>query len=367
MKKSLIALATLAAVSGAAMAQSSVALFGVLDTAVTRGSGSLTSLTSMTTSSFGSSQLGFRGSEDLGGGMGAHFWLEMGINNDSGAGSRTNTNNQASGSTPNGQGLAFNRRSTASLSGSFGEIRLGRDYTPQFANLTRFDPFNTNGVGTNQMLAGQLGILSLGNTSGPTIRASNSVAWLWNHGANASIFSGGNGFHAMVQYYMGENLSTVAAPVGKNDGNGYGIRVGYNDGPLAIALATGRTTYQASGNSTMTNLGASYNLGVATLGAQVSNDKLGTVSGRGYLLSAVVPVGSGQFKGTVSNSRNSTTTAAATKVALGYVHSLSKRTSLYATYARVSNKNGAAFALGGATTAANQASTGMDFGVRHDF
>ncbi|WP_374669427.1 porin, partial [Ramlibacter sp.] len=55
------------------------------------------------------------------------------------------------------------------------------------------------------------------------------------------------------------------------------------------------------------------------------------------------------------------------KIALGYVHNLSKRTAVYTTYARVRNSNGAAAALNGATTAANASSSGFDIGVRHSF
>ena len=128
MKKSLIALAVLAA-SGAAMAQSSVTLFGVVDATYAYGSGSASNKSQLTNSGYNSSRLGFRGVEDLGGGMTASFWLEAGVNNDNGSGANTNTNNQATGATGGG-GLTFNRRSTVSLSGGFGEVRLGRDFTP---------------------------------------------------------------------------------------------------------------------------------------------------------------------------------------------------------------------------------------------
>ncbi len=86
--------------------------------------------------------------------MSASFWLEAGVNNDDGSGAATATNNQ--GGTTGGGGLTFNRRSTVSLAGGWGELRLGRDYTPQFWNLTIFDPFGTNGVGTTATLAGRL-------------------------------------------------------------------------------------------------------------------------------------------------------------------------------------------------------------------
>ena len=83
MKKSLVALAVLAA-SGAAMAQSSVTLFGIVDAGYAVGNGSISDKTSMRNSGYNSSRLGFRGVEDLGGGMKAGFHLEGALSNDDG-------------------------------------------------------------------------------------------------------------------------------------------------------------------------------------------------------------------------------------------------------------------------------------------
>ncbi|RQO47193.1 porin, partial [Variovorax sp. KBW07] len=129
MKKSLTALAALA-VTGLASAQSSVTLFGVIDAGVSyqsatsrdpvTGASSKQSQWSLANSGYNSSRIGFRGTEDLGGGLAASFWLEAPISNDDGANGISN----------------FNRRSTVSLSGGFGEVRLGRDYTATFWNDT---------------------------------------------------------------------------------------------------------------------------------------------------------------------------------------------------------------------------------------
>jgi len=217
MKKSLIALAVLAA-AGSASAQSSVTLFGIVDATLMWGRGTVADRFSLTNSGYNSSRLGFRGVEDLGGGMRASFWLEAGVTNDDGRGAATNTNNQATGGAVagigGGQGLTFNRRSTVSLSGNWGEIRLGRDYVPQFWNQTVFDPFGTNGVGSSQVLAG---MLTLANAGSNGVRASNSMGY----------FLPGNlgGFYGQVQYYVGENASNAGAT--ENDGNGYGLRLGF--------------------------------------------------------------------------------------------------------------------------------------------
>src|SRR5687768_6298149 len=128
MKKSLIALAVMAA-AGAASAQSSVTLFGIVDATLAWGRGTVADRFQLTNSGYNSSRLGFRGTEDLGGGMSASFWLEAGVNNDNGTGAATNANNQtlpaltapaagaalsASGVRAGQQGLTFNRRSTVS-------------------------------------------------------------------------------------------------------------------------------------------------------------------------------------------------------------------------------------------------------------
>ncbi|MCZ8222171.1 MAG: porin [Acidovorax sp.] len=348
MKKSLIALAVLAA-SGAAMAQSSVTLFGVVDATYAYGSGSVSNKSQLTNSGYNSSRLGFRGVEDLGGGLSASFWLEAGVNNDNGTGGVTNTNNQAATST--GGGLTFNRRSTVSLNGGFGEVRLGRDYTPQFWNLTVFDPFGTNGVGTTQTLNSSLG--------GPTtVRASNAIGY----------FLPGNlgGFYGQAQYYMGENNSGTP---NKKDGNGLALRAGYANGPINVALAFSETKF-VTGNIQAWNLGGQYDLGVAKIMAHYNNDEIkGGNEGTGFLIGGLIPVGAGEVRLAYSTYKIDTVGAdpRSNKIALGYVHNLSKRTALYTTFARVSNKNGAASALNGSVTAANRNSTGYDFGIRHSF
>jgi predicted porin len=372
MKKSLIALAVLAS-AGVASAQSSVTLFGIVDATLARGVGSIASKTQLTNSGYNSSRLGFRGTEDLGGGMSASFWLEAGLANDNGAGANTNTNNQLSGiptSAATGgtggvvaagsQGLTFNRRSTVSLAGGWGEIRLGRDYSPQFWNLTVFDPYGTNGVGTNQILNSQ----SVANVV--AVRASNSIGY----------FLPGNlgGFYGQLQHYRGENASnsvvTGTTTGNRHDGNGTAVRVGYANGPVNVAGSYSTTKY-ATGDIKSANIGGQWDFGVAKLMGQYERDRTSSavsVTGKGALIGALVPVGPGEIRLAYSTYKTDLAgTPKTNKLALGYVHNLSKRTALYTTIARVQNSGGAAQALNGATTAANQKSTGFDFGVRHSF
>ena len=357
MKKSLIALAVLAA-SGAAMAQSSVTLFGIVDAGYAVGKGSLSNKTQLRNSGYNSSRLGFRGVEDLGGGMKASFHLEAGVNNDDGSGAGTSNNNQSlpawnsadgknSAINARNQGLTFNRRSTVSLEGSMGELRLGRDYTPQFWSETAFDPFGTNGVGTNIAF----------NKGGVTgVRASNSIGWL-----SPSI----SGFKIWAQTYMGENASTAA-----QNGDGNGIRFTYDQGALSLAYATSTVdtsaSTAASTSNKTSNMAASYDLGVAKLMVMSNLTKnTGAADIKGSVMGALVPMAGGTFR--IASSQTEQAGKESKLMAVGFVQPMSKRTDLYATYARVSNAGGAAAALNGAVTAANGSSTGYEFGIKHAF
>ena len=347
-KSFIVALAALAAT--ASFAQSSVTIFGVADAAYTTAKTGGSTINALTSGNQATSRLGFRGEEDLGGGLKAGFWLEAQLNMDSGVGSATSTNNQASGLQASNGGFTFNRRSTVSLMGNFGEIRLGRDYTPQFWNLTVFDPFGTVGVGTNAMLVGIAG-------SQTAVRASNSIGYL---SPNVS------GFQLQLQTYMGENKSDIAAPADKKTGSGNGLRATYDNGPLSLALASSSTDTGVGTTWKANNLAGSYNLGVAKLMAQSSTDKAtGAADIKGNLIGATVPMGAGTIKFSQSQTKQGDNKS--DKTAIGYVYGLSKRTSLYATYASVKNTGAAKMALGGTTGAAGVSSTGMDLGVTHSF
>ena len=369
MKKSLVALAALAFV-GVASAQSSVTLFGVVDAAYEHVSGGALagSVNGLVQGANSSSRLGFRGTEDLGGGLNAGFWLEAGLNNDSGTGQNSSLNNQAAKDSAGG--LTFNRRSTVSLAGNFGEIRLGRDYTPSFWNDTIFDPFGTVGVGaaTNATIA-------LGGANGvaTTVRSSNSIGY----------FLPGNlgGFYGQAMYAMGENSSAATAggfDTSKN-GNLWGGRIGYQNGPLNVAASYSETKIAALDNYKKANIGASYDLGVVALMAQYNQEKLGTAGALGaeknstWLLGLNAPVGPGNIVASYNHVKFDNNAVKANQYALGYVYNLSKRTAIYGTYAHVSNSGSAANVTAGALAANAGASgsigssNGIDIGLRHSF
>jgi len=395
MKKSLVALAVLAA-AGAASAQSSVTLFGIVDASVGHISGSNggQSRTYLGNSGLNSSRLGFRGVEDLGGGLAASFWLEGALNNDDGTAGQLGTG-----------GFDFRRRSTVSLSGNFGEIRLGRDLTPTHHNDDVFSPFGTVGVGANIVFAALNGgantFLGAGGGTGVSsgfaanpnqVRASNSIGYF--------LPSNLGGFYGQAMYGLAENTSgaTGTAALAGRSGQYAGARVGYANGPVDVALAYGESKGATVAAGAFTNpevrtlnLGASYDFGVVKLFGELSDVRFEqaftTIASRedkqyGYLLGAQAPIGAGIVKIAYSAVKRDQQAFAndpkAAKLALGYVHNLSKRTALYTTVARVTSKNGYNLGLNPAGSGAliqgvntggdlKNSVTGYEFGVRHAF
>jgi predicted porin len=339
-----------------------VTVSGQVDLALAHGSGSVSNQNQLANGYLGASRLAFKGSEDLGGGLKAGFWVESGFNADTGSGQNTNTNNQPSGATGNG-GLTFNRRSHVSLGGNWGEIRLGRDFVPQYMGLADFDPFDVGGSGVIEVLNSSI--------VGPTaVRASNSISYLYGHGFNAAAIGygprgfSGSGFQFHAMYYLGENPSGSAT---SKDGTGYGARADYSTGKFTVSGAVGGTSY-AAGDVRRNNAGASYDFGVVHVMGMYEWDKKGEVSARGWLAGALVPAGVGTIR--VAYSRYGTDAAGsptAKKWAVGYLHPLSKRTTLYTAAAHVSNGGTSASALNGAVTAPGQSSNGFDFGILHTF
>ena len=336
-----------------AYAQSTVTLFGIVDTNVAhlRGSGN-GSVNILGTDGNLSSRLGFRGVEDLGGGLKAGFWLEAALNPDVGTGGSTNANNQPSGASNSG-GLTFGRRSTVSLMGdNWGEVRLGRDYVPGFWNLSAFSPFGTNGIGSSSFLF--YPVQSAARIT--NVRASNSVGY---HLPKMG------GVYGQLMYAFGEN--SASGPT-KNDGRALGIRVGYKSGPVDVAVATTKTEISSLGDLRQTNIGGSYDFGVAQLMLLWNQNKVGSTSTKSALVGARIPLGQGHVRVAYSRVNASGVANDAQHLALGYVYDLSKRTALYGHIARIDNKgNGVNYNLGQAVKTPGGNSDGVEFGIRHTF
>ena len=246
MKKSLIALAVLAA-SGAAMAQSSVTLYGVADAGVTYLNGA-DNWSGVTSGNNLTSRLGFRGVEDLGGGLKANFVLEGGINLDSGDG-------MSGGAT--GTGFEFKRRSTVGLSGGFGEVRMGRELTAAYNATARYDVFGSVGIGQSRLWAdGDIAdpINNVNANAGAVTtnqRISNALTYV------SPDFSG---FKVGVNYGFGETTN------GNSDSGYLGAGLMYDNGPLSLGLGlerlnSGANTVVASDIDAW-SLGGSYDFGV---------------------------------------------------------------------------------------------------------
>lgn len=395
MKKSLLALAALTAFAGVASAQSSVTLFGVVDVAARSVKNGSQSIKSLSSDGNASSRLGFRGIEDLGDGMRAGFWLEAGMSPDTGGVG-------AAG------GSFFNRRATASLLGGFGEVRLGRDYTPSYWNHAVFDPFGGVGIGAATNLVQTGATVGAGNAA-IVGAATNTTRVLGVPGAGVGDARSGTFVRAdnAIGYFLpalGGLYGQLMVAAGEGVvGNKYqGGRLGYAAGPVNVAAAYGRTRLSTNNYFTEWNVGASFAFGPFILMGQYSDfdvdngepasaTSYGIPGGRNMkngMIGATWTMGAGTLK--VSGTRTkgdlnrgnavgpapagSTTAldASATQLAVAYVYDLSKRTAVYTSAARIKNKNGAHFYVGGSgpaytNTTANFTSTGYEFGVRHNF
>jgi predicted porin len=156
-------------------------------------------------------------------------------------------------------------------------------------------------------------------------------------------------------------------------------RVGYSAGPLNVSVALGRTEVTPTAGSDeheVITLGGSYDLGVMRVLAYWRQNEFGAGKVTVTSIGATVPLRSGTFRASFTRADGSGRTPAGTLIgdndadqfALGYVHNLSKRSALYATYARVANDGRATYATGTPPAlAAGATSTGYEFGVRHSF
>jgi predicted porin len=328
MKKSVLALAALASLSGAAMAQSSVTAFGIIDLAARSMKGA-DSVKYLSNEGRSTSRLGFRGVEDLGGGMKASFHIESQVNPDDGS---TSAN-------------FWQRRATVSLSGGFGEIRLGRHKAATRTLIDDFDPFGTSGM------PGLNNLLRLADRN----RMDNQVAY---------HLPAMGGVYGNFEVSAGEGANTA------NTARSYAGRLGYKAGPLNVSGAYGQ--FGDSNKVKIMVFGGSYDFGGFMLQGQYSETEQGPNTHKVANIGGSMKLGAGKLVATYGRA-GGVVGAKADLLGLGYDHSLSKRTTLYTTVARIDNKDntGLVFSLGGATGRALAVgggnSTGYEVGVRHTF
>jgi predicted porin len=359
MKSTTLILALLPSFAGAAIAQSSsVTLYGLIDVGVSRMDGGRSTLTftplaiigrpsTWTERSATSSRLGFRGSEDLGGGLKANFQIEHRLTPDSG------------GTEPRDGALTtifWNAQSWVGLSGGFGEVRLGRQFVPAFWVGIGSDPWAYD--------------YNVGGSSSFT-RGGNGVTAAY----NAVVYRtpGLAGFSAELMVAAGEGGAAVVNPPAGRVGRNEGANLQYASGPLWVGLGYNNARQNGTPiKNRFANFGIGYDFGVVRPIASYSvgnNNVVGNPDTRTCLIGATAPLGPGRLRAVVArydaavgqnfNAANAllpqlTGGQNTTKFGLGYEYVLSKRTTVHAD-------------AGTAKTDGVSRTTGFEAGIKHVF
>ncbi|MBL0168897.1 MAG: porin [Propionivibrio sp.] len=414
MQKKLIVLALAGLASSAAFAQTNVTIYGVADSSLDvinvgstnsvlnqapnpLGLTSNTNIGSYTRVSTNSSLLGFRGEEALGNGLKAIFQLESTVGFDA--------NN----------GINLNRDSYVGLNGGFGTIRLGNQTGPTRALGAAVDVFpGATGIGTNTAILGKLGNnLVGGNGVNSDIIAPVGQAVLNPNGCArsttcASVFDtrwrnsiayvspNFSGFTGTAVYVANENKTsnwTNNNPAnGINERNTYGYDLGlnYNNGPIMVGLTYNAATF-GTNNSNVADganelrLAGMYNFGKFSIRGLYAQTR-GELNGASNIRQNVWGIGGtwdvtpngrlvGQYYDAGDVTSNGSLKQGASLWALGYQHSFSKRTMMYATYSYLSSDRDVAYDFGvnatGAGAVAGQGQggvyQGLALGLRHTF
>ncbi len=392
MKKSLIALAALAA-TGLVSAQSSVTMFGLVDLAYgahktsSRDGTVFTKTGGVMDGSQAGSRIGFRGTEDLGGGLKASFHLEQGISPSQPEGYNVRAGSGAHQIIGNGTHTTGNNRQTfLGLGGGFGEVRIGYQYTNSY-DLVAF-----NGLNPSEFQGGNYQNASHANgsranvityiaptISGLTIKA--QVGGGTGRGtveSNSVAATGGNGFTknnnkymSLLAVYKAGNL-TVGAAYSKADLTQENAATATITNAFGVA-GTGATSANSRINRSPNALHivGGYNFGMARVAATItdaSNDGSFTSATasktKAQQIALWVPFGAAEAFISTGKSEVTPTGGAATTdqkgTAFGVRYSLSKRTVAYAFSGTDKNS-----ALTGATAGYKDSKTAV--GVAHSF
>ncbi len=321
-----------------AWAQSSVQIYGLLDVSAGQfqNAGGL-KLKRLDSGNFSTSHIGFRGTEDLGGGLRAGFTLETFLRLDNGGAGRADVD------------TFWGRNAVVNLSGGFGNVRLGRMGPPMWNSTLQFNAF------------------------GDSFGFSPSVRQYYSLPAGTPLVgdSGWNNAIAYTTPALGGFTSTVMVAAGEGGVNSRGKNLGanatYRAGPLGVTAAwqdvksqgalgrplsafagfTGQTAYQ---------VGGTYDFKVVRVFLQygrISTDAILDVDTTNVNLSAAIPLGKGSVLAAYGMSKvdvqGPTPERTSTITTVGYDYPMSKRTNLYAIY--LSDKftglaNGTSYAVG---------------------
>lgn len=348
--------------AGSAMAQSSVTIYGIIDTGVvytTNANANGNSVFKMPslTGSF-PSRLGFRGTEDLGGGLQALFVLESGFAPDTGA---------------MGQGgRLFGRQSFVGLKGGWGQVSLGRQI-----NMTYIAQLKTDVMGPN--------IIAIGSIDPylPNARSDNAIGYLGNF----------SGFTVGATYSFGRDAAGPAGPAATNcagevagnskacrqvtgllgyDGSGWGVTSSYD----ILYGNTGASNGLTSSDNTdqRITLNGYYMIGDVKIAggvvdrrtraaANVNTDSDLYYLGVSYPLTTTLVLDAQVSRLNVKGSDNDVTLSVAR-----LTYNLSKRTALYTSLGYIKNGGTSAVAIdAGGTVGAGKNQLGVMSGVRHTF
>jgi len=285
MKKTLVAVAAMAAVTGA-MAQATI--YGNIDQAITKSrttvAGTQTkSSTGMSSYQMGSSQIGFKGEEDLGSGLKASFLHEMGVFTEQ-------------------NGSVLTRQAYVGLSGGFGALRAGKQYSPAFFNLIGSDPFGATG-GSGGTYVGNLLIGNQGVYVDNPLRQANAIQY------------------EAPTFVPGVRIALTKVLAGADTGNGSGAKTGdstgyallYTSGPLNVgftsdsikAQSVAGTGLTAAPTSTtkLTTFAAQYDLGMAKVSyhdGKIMNNGRGTETS---MTGIAIPMGAATLMFTTSTGK----------------------------------------------------------------
>lgn len=343
MQKKIIALAVAGLVSGAAFAQSNVTIYGVADAYYAHARATDADSTSVINSGgLSGSRIGFKGTEDLGGGLKALFVLEYALTLDENTG-------VGNGGTQSGSNA---RQQLLGLTGNWGTFVAGR------AQTTGYDwtCATSTVAGSALDAASKLGsatLLQCGNGG----RANNAVAYI------SPDFSG-------FTFAFNHARVTEGATATGDDSYANLVSASYANGPITAGLVYSKIDASATAaddDKTEWGLRGSYDFGVVKVGASWQDQEDGNVDSKKWQIFGAMPVSAAgtvhlQYAANDIDGNDNDSKA----WTLAYTHGLSKRTTAYAGYTRVSNDDGAARAAVLAPSAGGSSSV-FAVGMRHTF
>lgn len=371
MKKTTIALLSMAALTQGALAQN-VTLYGRVDVGLQHIDNGLAS-TRVDSGTYTASRFGFRGTEDLGGGLSALFFMENGFSADSGV---------AGGGT-----RLFNRGSYVGLSSKeAGTLTIGRQYVPIFWPFLFADdagPLRLHGYSAVQSVQ-RSNFLRVRESALRTPVTNGTLA-----SSTGGIYAAGitSAFENNLLVYKTPSFGglTVTGALGAAEdyvdgGKVFGANAEYRQGNLYLGAGWNQKQglVAATGGHqkiTETMLGSMYsvtkevNLWGNVHGWELETGAAGTVNGHDVMLGASYKLPSGQLWMNYANKTVKDCTDCNSRgFGIGYHHALSKRTELYASYGKVNNDANSSNSLNSfAPTTSGQGVRGVAVGIAHQF